>query len=219
MQLNVFYTLHEKMQSIDIGYFNLTKGIEEAFEEKRGDTQAQTEALGMTKFKTTGGPRRPLSKFTTGRLAIENGRVGSTSSAASTSPSTRRLTMDGYDNPPPPYSTETKPSSALVASSAYGTSDINRSSSTGSSWTSAAKSKAAPPPPPTKPKPGALRVSSAETVTALYDYEAQAEGDLSFSAGEVVEIVTRTGNENEWWVGKIGGRRGQFPGNYVQLNS
>ncbi|KAK1066870.1 BAR adaptor protein Hob1 [Friedmanniomyces endolithicus] len=222
MQLNVFYTLHEKMQSIDIGYFNLTKGIEEAFEEKRGDTQAQTEALGMTKFKTTGGPRRPLSKFTTGRLAIENGRAGSTSSAASTtSPSTRRLTMDGYDNPPPPDSTETKPShsSALVASSAYGTSDINRSSSTGSSWTSAAKSKAAPPPPPTKPKPGALRVSGAETVTALYDYEAQAEGDLSFSAGEVVEIVTRTGNENEWWVGKIGGRRGQFPGNYVQLNS
>ena len=36
MQLNVFYTLHEKMQSIDIGYFNLTLDIEDAFEMKRG---------------------------------------------------------------------------------------------------------------------------------------------------------------------------------------
>ncbi|TKA80764.1 hypothetical protein B0A55_02703 [Friedmanniomyces simplex] len=217
MQLNVFYTLHEKMQNIDIGYFNLTKGIEEAFEEKRGDAQAQTEALAMTKFKTTGGPKRPMSKYTAGRLAIENGRAGSTSSAAS-SPN-RRLTMDGYDNPPPPYTSDTTkaPPSALVASNAFGSSDINRSSSTGSNWTSAAKAKAAPPPP--KPKPGALRASGVETVTALYDYEAQAEGDLSFSAGEVIEVVTRTGNENEWWVGKVGGRQGQFPGNYVQLNS
>jgi len=51
-----------------------------------------------------------------------------------------------------------------------------------------------------------------ETVTALYDYEAQAEGDLSFSAGEVIEIVQRTSNPNEWWTGKIGKRSGQFPG-------
>ncbi|KAK5683363.1 BAR adaptor protein Hob1 [Elasticomyces elasticus] len=223
MQLNVFYTLHEKMQSIDIGYFNLTKGIEESFEEKRGDVQQQTEALGMTKFKTTGGPKRPMNKYA-GRLGIENGKAGgsSASSVASTSPSQRRLTMDGYDNPPPSYTpvadnhTAGSPS-ALASSSAFKTStDINRASSTGSNWTSAAKSKAAPPPP--KPKPGALRAKG-ETVTALYDYEAQAEGDLSFSAGEIIEVVTRTDNENEWWVGKVGARQGQFPGNYVQLNS
>ncbi|KAI7452155.1 hypothetical protein KC351_g19349, partial [Hortaea werneckii] len=45
MQLNVFYTLHEQMQSMDIGYFNLTKAIEEGFEEKRGDVQQQVEAI------------------------------------------------------------------------------------------------------------------------------------------------------------------------------
>jgi hypothetical protein len=55
---------------------------------------------------------------------------------------------------------------------------------------------------------------AAETVTALYDYEAQAEGDLSFSAGDVIEIVTRTANENEWWIGKIQGKQGQFPGEF-----
>jgi amphiphysin len=72
----------------------------------------------------------------------------------------------------------------------------------------------------------------AETVTALYDYEAQAHGDLSFGTGDVIEIIHRTSNENEWWTGKIDGRQGQFPGmsicvpfltshgegNYVRLN-
>ena len=49
-------------------------------------------------------------------------------------------------------------------------------------------------------------------MTALYDYEAQAEGDLSFTTGDVIEIVTRTNNENEWWIGKLNGKQGQFPG-------
>ncbi|OQO06639.1 hypothetical protein B0A48_08426 [Cryoendolithus antarcticus] len=212
MQLNVFYTLHEKMQSIDIGYFNLTLGIEEAFEEKRGEVQQAVEALGMVKFKTTGGPRKTtLSKYqgrlegAKGRLAITNGSASST-----TAEDDRRRSHDSYtpNNAPPPYS----PSGLAAAT------DLGRANSTGSNWTSAAKAKAAPPPP--KPKPGRLSgIPTAETVTALYDYEAQAEGDLSFSAGETIEIVQRTGNENEWWTGKVGGRQGQFPGNYVQLNS
>jgi len=68
-------------------------------------------------------------------------------------------------------------------------------------------------PPPPKPKPSRLSgVPAAETVTALYDYEAQAEGDLSFSTGDVIEIVSRTQNENEWWQGRVHGRQGQFPG-------
>ena len=193
MQLNVFYTLHEKMQNIDIGYFDLTLGIEDAFEQKRGEIQGQAEAIPIVKFKTTG-QRRPPSKFSS-RLAITNGRSDSTDSGSSV-PANRRLTHDSYDNPPPPYDSN---------------GDLGRSASTGSNWTSAAKGKAAPPPP--KPKPGRLSgVPPAETVTALYDYEAQAEGDLSFSAGDTIDVVQRTDNENEWWIGKIGARQGQFPG-------
>lgn len=204
MQLNVFYTLHEKMQSIDIGYFNLTLDIEDAFQEKRGDIQQQVEALPITKFKTTGGPRKPLKYGPGSKLALENGRPGGrlalengkASEAGDESPS-RRFSSD---HPPPAYT------SNLVAESSLG-----RASSTGSNWASAAKSKAAPPPP--KPKPSRLSaMAGVETVTALYDYEAQAEGDLSFSAGEAIEIVSRTDNVNEWWIGKIGGRQGQFPG-------
>ena len=78
---------------------------------------------------------------------------------------------------------------------------------------SIAAAKAKPKPPPPKPKPGRLSATpAAETVTALYDYEAQAEGDLSFRAGDVIEIITRTQNENEWWTGRLEKKEGQFPG-------
>ena len=45
MQLNVFYTLHEKTQGVDIGYFDLSLDVEAAFSKKRGDVQEQAEAL------------------------------------------------------------------------------------------------------------------------------------------------------------------------------
>jgi amphiphysin len=201
MQLNVFYTLHDKMQNIDIGYFDLTLDIEEAFQEKRGDIQERAESISIVKFKTTG-QRRPM-KFQQ-RLAIKDGRAGSPGSpTSSTVSANRRLTHDSYDNPPPPYSDTNG--------------DLGRSASTGSNWQSAAKSKAAPPPP--KPKPGRLSGAPvAETVTALYDYEAQAEGDLSFSAGDTIEVVQRTDNTNEWWTGKVGVRQGQFPGKLSYLS-
>ena len=192
MQLNVFYTLHERMQNIDIGYFDLSLDIEAAFEKKRGDIQEQAEKLIIVHFKTTGGRPKGASKY--GNKA--------SSLSASTSP---RNTTDGSEaEPPPPYS----PASPAMAEH----SGVNKANSPGStsSFAAAAKVKAAPPPP--KPKPARLSGSPIETVTALYDYEAQAEGDLSFTTGDVIEIVYRTNNENEWWTGKLKGKQGQFPG-------
>lgn len=206
MQLNVFYTLHEKMQNMDIGYFNLQLDIEAGFEEKRGDIKELTEALAITKFKTTGGVRRPpaLKYGQQKQLAIEN----------NTSSPSRRLTMDSADSQaPPPYSSALA-SPTVATSLNAGSTDIKRSASTGSSWNAAAKAKGAAPPPP-KPKPARFGAAPAvETCTALYDYEAQAEGDLSFTTGDTIEILTRTQNENEWWTGKVGGRQGQFPGEF-----
>ncbi|KAK7514076.1 BAR domain-containing protein [Phyllosticta citriasiana] len=221
MQLNVFYTLHERMQNIDIGYFNLTLEIEAAYEEKRGDIKERAEALAITKFKTTGGVRRPpaLKYGNKPQLAIEGSKPQlAIESGRSTSDSQRRLTMDSSDALPPPSYQSALASPTIAGSLAAGGTDIKRSASTGSNWGAIAKSKGAAPPPP-KPKPARLAGSPAvEKCTALYDYEAQAEGDLSFSAGEVIEIVNRTQNENEWWTGKIRGKTGQFPGNYVRLN-
>ncbi|KAL4809921.1 BAR domain-containing protein [Aspergillus unguis] len=177
MQLNVFYTLHEKMQSINIGYFDLTRDIEEAYEEKRGDVKERAEELTIVHYKTTGG-RRPGAKpgSLKDKLANEKGKFGA-----------RPSDPDVVENPPPPYSP----------------------GASGSTLAAAAAKKPAPPPP--KPKPSRL-TAPAETVTALYDYEAQAHGDLSFSAGDVIEIVQRTDNQNEWWSGRVDGREGQFPG-------
>jgi amphiphysin len=215
MQLNVFYTLHERMQGCDIGYFDLTLGIEEAFEGKRGDIKEQAESLSIVRFKTTGQKRPPKygpgsSKLAlegpTSRLAIEDRKssVGSSSTA-----DTRRRTTDFTENPPPPYS-------SLLAIT-DGESSMTRANSTGGNWGAAAKAKGAAPPPP-KPKPARLSgAPPAETATALYDYEAQAEGDLSFVTGDMIEIVQRTVNENEWWTGKCRGKTGQFPGKLMFL--
>lgn len=190
MQLNIFYTLHERMQGIKIGYFDLSLDIEEAYEKKRGDVKEQAEALSITKFKTG---RRPTSSSGSGskfsfpgkdKLGLD--RKSTVSSQHSANPS------DGVENPPPSYT-----------------------AATGSPHDLSASAKAKPSPPPPKPKPG--RFNGVETVTALYDYEAQAHDDLSFSAGEVIEIVHRTENQNEWWTGKVDGRHGQFPGRFCLL--
>ncbi|KAL2436215.1 Regulator of cytoskeleton and endocytosis [Exophiala dermatitidis] len=192
MQLNLFYTLHEKMQAINIGYFNLNLDIEEAFEMKRGDVQERAEALSIVHFKSTGGLKsaRGVSKYGLHAKAKE-AEASKSSYAARGRTSTLE---DGHSNPPPPYSPAGL-SSSMPSSPALG---------------SAIAAKGKPPPP--KPKPSRLSgVPAAETVTALYDYEAQAEGDLSFMTGDVIEIVHRTQNENEWWTGRLNGREGQFP--------
>ena len=62
MELNIFYTLNDKMSQLHIPYFDLEKGIEEAFHEKRGDVKEQAEALQIVHFKTSGSKSKsPLS--------------------------------------------------------------------------------------------------------------------------------------------------------------
>ncbi|KAI8621780.1 hypothetical protein BC830DRAFT_111125 [Chytriomyces sp. MP71] len=55
----------------------------------------------------------------------------------------------------------------------------------------------------------------ASYVTALYDYQAQAEGDLSFMRDDRIEVIERTQDPNDWWTGNLRGVTGIFPGNYV----
>ncbi|MCJ1458995.1 hypothetical protein MMC28_009372 [Mycoblastus sanguinarius] len=215
MQLNVFYTLHEKMQSIDIGYFNLTLDIEEAFDMKRGDIREQTEALSIVRYKTTGAKKpgppkygpgsKPALEGPSSRLAIEGRK--------SMDPPTRRSTHDFVENPPPPYTSAHSPN-------LNGDTSMVRANSTGSSWGAAAKAKGAAPPPP-KPKPSRLSgvPAAAERAEALYDYEAQAAGDLTFATGDLIDIVEKGATENEWWTGRINGRQGQFPGVALRTSS
>ncbi|RPB24292.1 BAR-domain-containing protein [Terfezia boudieri ATCC MYA-4762] len=211
MQLNVFYTLHERMQSLNIPYFDLSNDIEAAFQKKRGDVQEQAEGLTILHFKTVGQKASRIgTKFNKyGKREEEVTKLGPEPEAK---PGMRRKTIDSFDTPPPAYQAVMTSSDNKLLTP--GQLNIGRSNSTGSTLSTAGKPK----PPLPKPKPKSLAVQ-AEKATAMYDFEAQVEGDLGFKAGDVIEIVQRTSNENEWWTGKLRGVTGQIPGNYVKSGS
>ncbi|XP_013910939.1 PREDICTED: unconventional myosin-Ie-like [Thamnophis sirtalis] len=66
----------------------------------------------------------------------------------------------------------------------------------------------AKPKPKPKPHPGLPRCR------ALYAYDAQDTDELSFNANDVIEIVKE--DPSGWWEGRIRGKEGLFPGNYVE---
>uniref|UniRef100_A0A3B5MVP8 Osteoclast-stimulating factor 1 n=1 Tax=Xiphophorus couchianus TaxID=32473 RepID=A0A3B5MVP8_9TELE len=49
---------------------------------------------------------------------------------------------------------------------------------------------------------------------ALYAYDAQDTDELSFNADDVIEILTE--DLSGWWFGRLRGKEGMFPGNYVE---
>jgi amphiphysin len=78
-----------------------------------------------------------------------------------------------------------------------------------------------------KPKPKAA--PKIQYVVALYDFVAQvdipidsfydlflrfaqADGDLSFSTGDQIEVVERGASAEDWWTGRLNGQQGVFPG-------
>eukprot|EP00727_Mastigamoeba_balamuthi_P008020 m51a1_g3839 hypothetical protein (231) ;mRNA; f:351100-351875 len=75
--------------------------------------------------------------------------------------------------------------------------------------------KAAPPPmkaaPPKAAPPPAREEKRAR---ALYDFNAEQDGDLGFRKGDIIVITKEDG---AWWNGELNGHAGAFPSNYVQL--
>ncbi|CAI5661427.1 unnamed protein product [Oreochromis niloticus] len=68
-----------------------------------------------------------------------------------------------------------------------------------------------------KPPPGAGRPKPKPRTPhcrALYAYDAQDTDELSFNAQDIIEIVTE--DPSGWWFGRLRGREGMFPGNYVE---
>lgn len=63
------------------------------------------------------------------------------------------------------------------------------------------------PPPPQRP-------TAAPKCRALYDFDAEDGTELSFRAGDVITIIKKS---QDWWEGELNGRRGLFPGNYVEM--
>ncbi|KAG8213159.1 SH3-domain-containing protein [Butyriboletus roseoflavus] len=71
-------------------------------------------------------------------------------------------------------------------------------------------------PPPSRPMAAMPSIGAPVYARAIWSYnEDGAEAnDLSFAAGETVEIVTE--KNEDWWLGKARGKEGLFPSNYVE---
>jgi len=63
-----------------------------------------------------------------------------------------------------------------------------------------------PPPPPMHSGP------SGEAYRALYTFNGEQEGDLTFRKGDIIYVQKKDGS---WWEGTCNGRSGPFPSNYV----
>ncbi|OSS50862.1 hypothetical protein B5807_04128 [Epicoccum nigrum] len=57
---------------------------------------------------------------------------------------------------------------------------------------------------------------SGPTATAIYDYEAAEDNELSFPEGATITGVEFP--DEDWWLGNFNGASGLFPANYVQLD-
>ncbi|KAI9760160.1 MAG: hypothetical protein M1835_000224 [Candelina submexicana] len=82
-----------------------------------------------------------------------------------------------------------------------------------SSMSSVAAAKKKPPPPPVKRLPSTQGLY----VTALYDFDGQNEGDLSFREGDKIRVTKKTASSEDWWKGELRGVEGSFPANYCQV--
>ncbi|CAR24406.1 hypothetical protein ACU8KH_04217 [Lachancea thermotolerans] len=209
MQLNIFYSLYNRMQDMKIPYFDLDTDIMEAFVAKRGNIEEQTDSLTITRFRV--GYGKAKLEMTKKRYGVQSPTSpGSPVSAQSpvfastpTTPSFAQPQQQQQQYAPPPYG---QPQVAGAQQQyQYPAEKASYTPQPASAYTAYT-------PPTTAP------ASAPETVTALYDYQAQAEGDLTFPAGAIIEVVERTNDTNGWWTGRYNGYQGVFPGNYVQLN-
>jgi len=50
---------------------------------------------------------------------------------------------------------------------------------------------------------------------ALYDFEAESDGEISFLEGDVIQLVSQV--DENWYEGTAHGHTGYFPINYVKV--
>lgn len=225
MQLNIYYLMMEKLQGFatesKYRYEVTGQQIQEEYQERRGDTWEKVDALTINK------------RMASTAMRLQQKRSGTslsraTTSASMASSSSGTSSFKKAPPPPPPGSAGFKKmppppppgSSAAAAAKRMNSGPPASSSAPPPPYTAgnspaaavAAATKRPPPPPPAK-KPA---VPQPTYVIALYDFTAQADGDLDFVTGDKIEVLNRTASQEDWWKGRLNGREGVFPGNYVR---
>lgn len=130
-------------------------------------------------------------------------------------PATRRYAPEPTPPPeeslaPPEYSSRLTPVSTASSYSAH-----SPAGPSGDYFQRSAIAKKKPPPPPPKrigsSNPGVFAV-------ALYEYQGQNKGDLSFKEGDQIKVLKKTESTEDWWEGELRGEKGSFPANYCKLS-
>nr|XP_033776611.1 LOW QUALITY PROTEIN: unconventional myosin-Ie [Geotrypetes seraphini] len=70
-----------------------------------------------------------------------------------------------------------------------------------------------PPPAGGRPKPQPKPKPQVPQCRALYAYDAQDTDELSFNANDTIDIIKE--DQSGWWTGRLRGKQGLFPNNYV----
>ncbi|KAF9652064.1 BAR-domain-containing protein [Thelephora ganbajun] len=213
MQLNIYYMVLEKLSSFAEAKYDISLSFHDIaadYEAKRSDALQQIEDMAITKRIISTSRLVQSNRALTGGSDL--GRSNTTLSTASSltsrtmpPPSRSPSNASSFKKPPPPppgsFNKETSaPPPPYTVANGVGASSV--------------AGKKPPPPPPLKLK--SKIEPPKQYVVALYDFEAQADGDLSFKAGDRIEVVEKTASAEDWWTGKLNGIRGVFPGNYVQ---
>eukprot|EP01118_Nematostelium_gracile_P015638 TRINITY_DN62_c0_g1_i1.p1 TRINITY_DN62_c0_g1~~TRINITY_DN62_c0_g1_i1.p1 ORF type:complete len:331 (-),score=92.22 TRINITY_DN62_c0_g1_i1:82-1074(-) len=61
-------------------------------------------------------------------------------------------------------------------------------------------------------------MASNKKAKAIYSYQGERPSDLSFQAGDIINVVAEMSPSGpEWWEGELYGRRGAFPLNHVEI--
>uniref|UniRef100_A0A3Q0S527 Osteoclast-stimulating factor 1 n=1 Tax=Amphilophus citrinellus TaxID=61819 RepID=A0A3Q0S527_AMPCI len=63
-------------------------------------------------------------------------------------------------------------------------------------------------------KPSVNRTVARLRVRALYNFTAEEDDELEFSAGDIIEVVDNS--DGSWWKGRLRGSEGLFPANYTE---
>lgn len=210
MQLNIYYLILEKMSSFaDQAKYDVSNRpgaqIAQEYEEKRTDAWSVIENLNIIKRIISVSRLVQASRSQNGVGRSPSVATSSSAGSATAAPSRAVSGSAGYKKAPPP-----PPSSSFTAPPP----PYSASSSGGSASSGVTGKRGPPPPPPLKPKP--KPTPKVQYVVALYDFVAQADGDLSFNAGDRIELVEKTQSSEDWWTGRLNGQQGVFPGNYVQ---
>lgn len=199
LQLKIYGILYEKMDLLinKTGYFDVRSDIVEHYDERKVEVNQQIDQFILLQR----GDKKGSKKENSSLHHDKSEPTGTGHPSKSSTYKSNDNDSDDYAEPPPSYSS-------------ISTHPVNMPAGPSSAARSPSNSKLYPiyKAPPPFPSHG----SKPQYVRALYDYDAQAENDLSFRKDDKIEVIMRTANENDWWKGKLNNVIGDFPGNYVQ---